>query len=147
MSVSRGRHPCSSLLFVNEHLLLPQLTEGRFVHQSPVVKLCKGLLADALNRGFERLEVVAPREGSAIAEIRAYRGECASRYFELPASMHHAVVSRFKAMAKMRRTRPVDTAGLIQLERSRGKPIQIRVTTSARPDGQADVIMNLPTCP
>jgi hypothetical protein len=132
---------------VNEHLLLPQLTEGRFVHQSPVVKLCKALLADALDRGFERLKVVAPREGSAVAEIHAYRGECASRYFELPASMHPTVVRRFKAMAKMRRTRPVDTEGLIRLERSRGKTIQIRVTTSARTDGQADVIMDLPTCP
>jgi hypothetical protein len=129
---------------MSDDLLLPQLTEGRFVHQSPVVKLCKGLLADALNRGFERLEVLAPREGSAIAEIRAYRGERGSRYFELPSSMHQTVVRRFKAMARMRRTHPVDTAGLIRLERARGKPIQIRVKTEARADGQADVIMNFP---
>ena len=127
---------------MSDGLLFPQLTEGRFVHQSPVVKLCKGLLADALNRGFERLEVLAPREGSAIAEIRSYRGQFGSRYFELPASMHHTVVRRFKAMARMRRTRPGDTEGFIRLERARGKPIQIRVTTEARADGQADVIMN-----
>ena len=127
---------------MSDSLLFPQLTEGRFIHQSPVVKLCKGLLADALDRGFERLEVLAPREGSAIAEIRAYRGECGSRYFELPSSMHQTVVRRFKAMARMRRTRPVDTEGFIRLERARGKPIQIRVTTNARADGPADVIMS-----
>jgi hypothetical protein len=129
---------------MGDRLLFPQLTEGPFVHRSPVVKLCKGLLADALNRGFERLEVLAPREGSAIAEIRAYRGECGSRYFELPSSMHHTVVRRFKAMARMRRTRPVDAEGCIRLERASGKPIQIRVTTHARADGQADVILNFP---
>lgn len=130
---------------MSDDLLLPQLTEGRFVHQSPVVKLCKGLLADALNRGFERLEVLAPRAGSPIAEIRACRGEFGSRYFELPASMHHIVVRRLKAMARMRRTRPADTAGFIPLERAQGKPIQIRVTTEARADGQADVIINFPS--
>ena len=127
---------------MRDRLLFPQLTEGRFVHQSPVVKLCKWLLADALNRGFERLEVLAPREGSPIAEIRAYKDEFGSRYFELPSSMHHTVVRGFKAMARMRRSRPVDTEGFIRLERARGKPIQIRVTTNARADGQADVIMN-----
>jgi hypothetical protein len=127
---------------MSDHLLLPQLTEGRFVHQSPVVKLCKGLLADALNRGFDRLELLAPRPGSAIAEIRAYRGERGSRYFELPASVHDTVVRRLKAMARMRRSQPLDTEGCIKLERSRGKPIPIRVTTEARPDGQGDMIMN-----
>jgi len=126
---------------MSDHLLLPQLTEGRLVHRSPVVKFCKGLLAAALDRGFERLEVLAPRGGSAIAEIRAYRGECASRYFELPASMHRTVVRRLKAMARMRRAQPLDTEGCIRLERSRGKPIPIRLTTHARPDGPADVIM------
>src|SRR3989442_8867753 len=93
---------------MSDRLLFPQLTEGPFVHQSPVVKLCKGLLAEALDRGFERLEILAPREGSPIAEIRAYRGESGSRYFEIPASMHQSVVRRFKAMAKMRRARPLD---------------------------------------
>jgi hypothetical protein len=127
---------------MSDHLLLPQLTEGRFVHQSPVVTLCKGLLAGALDLGFERLEVLAPRADSAIAEIRAYRGECGSRYFELPASMHHTVVRRLKAMARMRRQQPRDTEGCIRLERSRGKPIPIRVTTEARPDGEGDMIMN-----
>jgi len=128
---------------MSDRLLFPQLTEGRFVHQSPVVKLCKGLLADALDRGFDRLEVLAPREGSPIAEVRAYRGASGSRYFELPASMHQSVVRRFKAMAKMRRARPLDTEGLIRLDRARGKPIPIRVTIRARADGQADLIMNL----
>ena len=126
-------------------LLLPQLTEGRFVHVSPVVKLCRGLLTDALDQNVERLEVLAPREGSAIAEIRAYRGEVGSRYFELPSSMHHTVVRRFKAMARMRRTRPADAEGFIRLERARGKPIQIRVTTNVRADGQADVIITFPS--
>ena len=128
---------------MSDHLLLPQLTEGRFVHQSPVVKLCKELLAGALDLGFERLEVLAPRAGSAIAEIRAYRGDCGSRYFELPASMHRTVVRRLRAMAKMRRSQPLDTEGCIRLERSRGKPIAIRVTTAARPDGPGDRIMNI----
>jgi hypothetical protein len=128
---------------MSERLLFPQLTEGRFVHQSPVVKLCKGLLAEALDRGFDWLAVVAPREGSPIAEIRAYRGACGRRYFALPASMHQSVVRRFKAMAKMRRARPLDTEGIIRLDRARGKPIPIRVTTRARADGQADLIMNL----
>jgi hypothetical protein len=127
---------------MGRRFLFPQLTEGPFVRQSPVAELCKELLVDALNRGFERLEVLAPREGSAIAEIRAYRGASGSPYFELPASMHHTVVRRFKAMARMRRTRPADTEGFIQLERPRGKPIQIRVTTNAAA-GSADVIMNL----
>ena len=128
---------------MSDRLLFPQLTEGRFVHQSPVVKLCKGLLAAALDAGFERLEVLAPRAGSPIAEIRAYRGDSGSRYFELPASMHRSVVRRFKAMARMRRARPSDTDGVIRLDLARGKPIPIRVTTRARADGQADVIMSL----
>lgn len=126
---------------VSARVLFPQLTDGRFVHASPVVELCRGLLTEALDHGVERLEVLAPREGSAIAEIRAYRGECGSRYFELPSSMHHTVVRRFKAMARMRRTRPADAEGFIRLERGRGKPIQIRVTTNARAEGQVDVIM------
>ena len=104
-------------------------------------------VAEALDRGFERLEVLAPREGSPIAEIRAYRGESGSRYFELPASMHQSVVRRFKAMAKMRRARPLDTEGLIWLDRAQGKPIPIRVTTKPRADGPADVIMSLIPAP
>jgi hypothetical protein len=133
---------------MSDRLLFPQLTEGRFVHQSPVVKLCKGLLAEALDRGFDRLEVLAPRDGSPIAEIRAYRGASGSRYFELPASMHQSVVRRFKAMARMRRARPLDTEGLIRLDRAGGgKPIPIRVTTKARADGPADVMMNLVPAP
>ena len=128
---------------MSDRLLFPQLTEGHFVHQAPVVKLCKGLLAQALDGGFERLEVLAPREGSPIAEIRAYRGASGTRYFELPASMHQSVVRRFKAMAKMRRARPLDTQGVIQLDRAQGKPVPIRVTTSPRADGRADMIMNL----
>ena len=127
---------------MSDRFLFPQLTEGRFVHQSPVVKLCKGLLADALHRGFERLEVLAPREGSPIAEILAYKGGLGTRYFELPSSMHRTVVRRLKAMAKMRRTRPADMEGVIRLERAEGKPLQIHVTTKARPDGQADVMMD-----
>jgi type II secretory ATPase GspE/PulE/Tfp pilus assembly ATPase PilB-like protein len=124
--------------------LLPQLTELRFVHESPVVKLCNGLLADALSRGFERLEILAPRAGSVIAEIRAYKGEVGSQYFELPASMHQIVVRRFKAMARMRRARPVDTQGIIRFQTTRTKPIDIRVTTNPGKDGQTNVIMNLP---
>jgi len=124
--------------------LLPQLTELRFVHRSPVVMLCNGLLADALSRGCERVEVVAPRAGSPIAEIRAYKGEVGSQYFALPASMHQIVVRRFKAMARMRRTRPVDTQGVIRFQTARTKPVDIRVTTSTREDGRANVIMNLP---
>jgi hypothetical protein len=124
--------------------LLPQLTELRFVHGSPVVKLCNGLLADALGLGCERLEVLAPRAGSAIAEIRAYTAGVGSQFFELPGSMHPVVVRRFKAMAKMRRARPVDTQGIIRFATARSKPIEIRVTTKTREDGQTDVIMELP---
>jgi len=124
--------------------LLPQLTELRFVHRSPVVMLCNGLLADALSRGFERLEVLAPRRGSPIAEIRAYQGEVGGQYFELPASMHQIVVRRFKAMARMRRSRPEDTQGTIRFQTARTKPIDIRVTSNTREDGQTTVIMNLP---
>jgi hypothetical protein len=124
--------------------LLPQLTELRFAHGSPVVKLCNGLLADALSRGFERLEVLAPRAGSAIAEIRAYKGGLGSPYFELPSSLHHIVVRRFKAMARMRRARPVDTQGIIRFETARTKPVEIGVATETREDGQTDVIMKLP---
>lgn len=128
---------------MSARFIFPQLTEGRFVHQSPVVKLCKGILADALDQGFERLEVLAPRDGSPVAEIRGYTGERGSRYFELPASMHHTVVRRFKAMAKMRRTRPADTAGFMWLDRPQSKPVQIRVTTSARADGRVDMVISL----
>ena len=130
---------------MREHFLLPQLGELRFVHELPLVELCNGLVAGAIARGFERLEVLAPETGSAIAEIRAYTGEFGSQYFALPASMHRHVVRRFKAMAKMRRTRPADTQGLIRFERVRSKPIAIRVMLSPRADGQADVIMTLPT--
>lgn len=124
--------------------LLPQLTDVRFVHRSPVVMLCNGLLADALSRGFERLEVLAPRAGSPIAEVRAYQGAAGGQFFELPASMHQIVVRRFKAMARMRRTRPKDTHGTIRFQTARTKPIDIRVTTNTREDGQTNVIMNLP---
>lgn len=129
---------------VKEPLLLPQLNESRFVQGSPVIKLCNGLLADALSRGFERLDLLAPRAGSPIAEIRAYTGGLGSRYFELPSSMHHIVVRRFKAMARMRRTRPADTQGIIRLATAGTKPIEIRVTTEIREDGQTNVTMNLP---
>ena len=129
---------------MSDHLLFPQLTEGPFVHHSPVVKLCKGLLADALNRGFERLEVLAPRAGSAIAEIRAYKGGVGSQYFELPSSLHRIVVRRFKAMARMRRARPVDTQGIIRFQPARTKPIEIRVTTETREDAQTNVLIELP---
>ena len=124
--------------------LLPQLTELRFVHGSPVVKLCNGLLADALSRGLERLELLAPRAGSPIAEIRAYKGGVGSQYFELPASMHHVIVRRFKAMAKMRRTRPVDRQGIIRFAPAGTKPIEIRVTTNTGKDGRTNVAMDLP---
>ena len=124
--------------------LLPQLSELRFVHGSPVVKLCNGLLADALSRGFERLDVLAPLAGSPIAEIRAYKSGVDSQYFELPSSMHHIVVRRFKAMAKMRRAQPADTQGVIRFQTTRTKPIEIRVTTETRGDGQTNVLIELP---
>lgn len=129
---------------MRERFLLPQLSELRFAHGSPVVKLCHGLLADALDRGFERLEVLAPPAGAAVAEIRAYKGDVDSHFFALPSSMHPIVVRRFKAMAKMRRARPADTQGMIRFEGARSKPIEIRVTTNTRTDGRADVIMKLP---
>lgn len=128
---------------MKRRFLFPQLTEGPFVHQSPVLQLCKGLLTQALQLGFERVEVVAPRESSPFAEIRGYRDGRGSRYFEVPSSMHAIVVRRFKAMARMRRARPADMQGLIRLDRAEGKPITIRVTTKSRDDGRADVIMNL----
>src|SRR6266850_5702762 len=117
---------------MRDRFLLPQLGEMRFVHELPLVELCNGLVAGALARGFERLEVLAPQVSSAIAEIRGYKGESGSEYFALPASMHRQVVRRFKAMAKMRRTRPADTQGLIRFERVRSKPIPIRVMLSPR---------------
>jgi len=130
---------------MRDRFLLPQLGEIRFVHQLPLVELCNGLVAGALTSGFERLEILAPQPGSAIAEIRAYKGESWSQYFALPASMHRQVVRRFKAMAKMRRTRPADTQGVIQFQRVPSKPIAIPVKLASRSDGQADVIMTLPT--
>ena len=128
---------------MRDRFLLPQLGEMRFVHELPLVELCNGLVAGALASGFERLEVLAPRAGSAIAEIRGYNGESGSQYFALPASMHRQVVRRFKAMAKIRRTRPADTQGVIRFERVPSKPIEIPVKLASRADGQADVIMTL----
>ena len=129
---------------MRECFLLPQVGEIRFVHELPLVELCNGLVAGALDRGFDRLEVLAPQPGTAIAEIRAYKGQRSNQYFELPSSMHQRVVRRFKAMAKMRRARPADTQGIIQFARVPRKPIAIRVRLSPRPDGQADVILTLP---
>lgn len=128
---------------MRERFLLPQLGELRFVHDLPLVELCNGLVAGALDRGFDRLEVLAPQPGSFIAEIWAYKGQRGSQYFELPRSIHSRVVRRFKAMGKMRRVRPADTHGIIQFMGGRGKPIEIPVTLSPRSDGQADVIMLL----
>ena len=130
---------------MQERFLLPQVGEIRFVHELPLVELCNGLIAGALACGVERLEVLAPQVGSAIAEIRAYTGELGSQYLALPSSMHPRVVRRFKAMARMRRARPADKQGVIRFQRGRSKPLPIRVTLSARADGQADVIMTLPT--
>ena len=129
-----------------ERFLLPQIGEIRFVHELPLVELCNGLVSGALDGGFDRLEVVAPQPGAAIAEIRAYHGQSSSQYFALPASMHQRVVRRFKAMAKMRRAHPADSQGIIQFAGTRRKPIPIQVRLSLRPDGQADVIMTLPAC-
>ena len=129
---------------MRERFLLPQVGEIRFVHELPLVELCNGLVGGALDRGFDRLEVLAPQPGAAIAEILAYKGQWRSQYFELPSSMHQRVVRRFKAMAKMRRARPADTQGIIQFARVPRKPIAIRVRLSPRPDGQADVILTLP---
>ncbi len=129
---------------MREHFLFPQLSDVGFVHERPVVKLCNALLEDALSRGFERLEVSAPRAGSAISDIRAYKGGIASRYFDLPASMYHIVTRRFKVMARMRRVRPVDEQGIIRVERAGSAPIEIRVSTYMRADGTEDVVMNLP---
>lgn len=129
---------------MRERFLLPQIGELRFVHELPMVELCNGLVAGALDRGFDRLEVLGPQAGSVIAEIWAYKGERGSQYFELPRSIHQRVVRRFKAMAKMRRVRPADTHGIIQFVGGGRKPIEIPVTLSPRSDGQADVIMLLP---
>jgi hypothetical protein len=127
-----------------ERFLLPQLGESRFVHDLPLVELCNGLVAEALAGGFERLEVLAPQTGSAIAEIRAYKQDVGSPFFAVPSSMHRRVVRRFKAMAKMRRARPADTQGVIHFERVRSKPIAIPVLLRPGADGQADVVMTLP---
>ena len=127
-----------------DHFLLPQIGEIRFIHELPLVELCNGLIAGAVDGGFERLDVLAPGPGAAIAEIRAYTGQGSSQYFELPASIHPRVVRRFKAMAKMRRARPADVQGTIRFSGVGRKPIDIRVILSLRPDGQADVCMTLP---
>ena len=129
---------------MRERFLLPQVGEFRFVRELPLVELCHGLVAGALERGFDRLEVLAPHAGSVIAEIWAYQGGRGSPYFELPRSIHQRVVRRFKALAKMRRARPADTQGIIQFVGGRRKPIEIPVRLSRRSDGQADVIMLLP---
>lgn len=138
MAPARKARPRSA-----ERFLLPQVGEIRFVHDLPLVELCHGLVAGALDGGFDRLEVLAPQPGAAVAEVRAYKEEASSRYFELPASMHQRVVRRFKAMARMRRARPADTQGIIRFARARRTPIAIPVGLSLRPDGQADVIMDL----
>ena len=128
---------------MRERFLLPQVGQIRLVPELPLVELCNGLVAGALLQGFERLEVLAPQPGAVIAEIRAYRGKRSSEFFELPSSMYQRVVRRFKAMAKMRRTRPADTRGVIRFARDRRKPINIRVRLRTRSDGQADVVLTL----
>jgi hypothetical protein len=129
---------------MKESFLLPQVGPIRVVQELPLIQLCNGLVAEALQQGVERLEVLAPRRGAAIAAIRAYRGKRRSEFFELPGSMHPRVVRRFKAMAKMRRTKPADTRGVIRFMSDRPKPVEIGVRLRTRPDGQADVIMTLP---
>lgn len=126
---------------MKERFLLPQVGQIRLVEELPIIELCNGLVAGALDQGCERLEVLAPQPGAVIAEIRAYHGQQSSEAFELPSSMHKRVVRRFKAMAKMRRTRPADTRGVIRFARDRRKPIEISVSLRPRSDGQADVIM------
>ena len=128
---------------MKERFLLPQVGEMRFVHDLPIVALCNGLVAGAVDQGFERLEVLAPRAGAVIAEIRAYTGPRGVGYFELPSSMHQRIVRRFKAMAKMRRLRPADTRGVIRFVRDHHEPMDIPVSLRSRADGQADVIMTL----
>jgi len=53
-------------------------------------------------------------------------------------------VRRFKAMARMRRARPVDTQGIIRFQTACTKPIEIRVTTELREDGQTNLLITLP---
>lgn len=132
---------------VKEHFLFPQLTDVGFVHEPPIVKLCNGLIAEALSHGFERLEFLAPERDSAISEVRAVKDGVGSRYFELPASTYLTVVRRLKVMAKMRRIRPTDEQGTIRVERARGAPIEISVTTKTHADGTEDIIMTLPALP
>lgn len=129
---------------MKERFLLPQVSPMRFVHELPLVELCNGLVAGALDQGFDRLEVLAPDAGAVMAEIRAYRGRRSSPYFALPVSMHQRVVRRMKAMAKMRRIRPPDTRGVIRFAGKQRRPIEIAVRLRPRADGQADVIMTLP---
>jgi hypothetical protein len=128
---------------VSESFLLPQVGRIRLVHDLPVVELCNGLIAGALDEGFERLEVLAPAPGAVVAEIEAYQGPRRSTYFELPSSMHQRVVRRFKAMAKMRRTKPADVRGVIRFSKDSGKPVEVDVSLRSRADGQADVVMTL----
>jgi type II secretory ATPase GspE/PulE/Tfp pilus assembly ATPase PilB-like protein len=123
--------------------LLPQVGDFRVVRELPLIELCNGLVAEALDQGFERLEVLAPRPGAVIAKIRACQGRRRSECLELPSSMHQRVVRRFKAMAKMRRTQPADTRGVIRFVSDRRKPVDIRVRLRPRADGEADVIMTL----
>lgn len=130
---------------MSEHFLLPPLSDVRFAHEQPVVKLCNALLQDALDRGFERLEVSAPRPAAAISSIRAYKDGIATEFFDLPASMYHVVVRRFKAMARMRRIRPLDEQGIIRIDKPGSAPLEIRVSASKQADGTEDVVMNLPT--
>jgi len=113
------------------------------VHELPLVELCNGLVAGALDQGFDRLEVLAPESGAVTAEIRAYLGQQSTAYFALPSSMYTRVIRRLKAMAKMRRKRPADTRGMIRFTRRQSKPADIGVNLRPRPDGQADVIMIL----
>lgn len=54
----------------------------RVVHELPLIELCNGLVVGALKQGFERLEVLAPRPGAVIAEIRGRRGKRSSRFFD-----------------------------------------------------------------
>jgi len=130
---------------MSERFLLPQVGELRTVHELPLIQLCNGLVARGLDQGCRRLEVRAPRRGAVVAEISAFRGKRKSESFAVPSSLYPRVLRRFKAMARMRRNRPADTRGVIRFAGDRAKPVEIPVRLRPRPDGQADLIMTLPS--
>ena len=112
------------------------------VEDTPLVKLWYAVLAESLNRGYERLHLLLPKNSHTFSILGNAQGSWQS-VMTPPAQMYAAFVQRLKVMASFSMVRrPLVEDGRFRFAH-KDAVVDIGVTVRTAPDGSQDAIIDL----